>query len=808
MSLEACEVMESKTPQHSSPSEEVENRRLANSMAIIRVYNYYRVLLSFALLLLFLQVPHQKLVGTEYPDVFQTVILGYIGFNILCSLLALILNEKIVTRFEVVFGTLAIDVLLLCLLMYSSGGIESGLGNFLMFPAAFAGVLLLGKSSAVVPAIAVLLAFYGESNFMARQGDLDEEVMFLVGLLGIVLFSINLFFQYLAIQLCRRETEITTLENLNEMRNIAEKTRRKLEDSNAKFELLLNSAGEGVLGVSLDGTITFANPKASEMLKMPVESLCGVNIRRFVRADDDSVGLKSSFQASDVLHQLEVEAQTQATSWVDSGDRAIVVSYTCEAIPGSDGNPSGAVVVFQDVTERQRMEEKMNYLANYDSLTGLVNRGFYQVTIEQAISRCKRNSENLAVLLLDLDHFKCINDQYGHDVGDGLLVEVARRMKGCVRTGDVVARLGGDEFAVVLFGFGQAENLSIVAQNLVDQVSKPYNISNHALRISTSIGIATLEGKDMLSGELLKSADLALYSAKADGRNTYRFFALEMEEEAKVNQRIQVALKNAVDQNEFKLLYQPIFSLEDLSVHHSEALIRWEPRDEDPISPDVFIPIAEETHQIKDVTDWVLRRAIEQLETWRNHYGRCPRIAINVSSRLLASDEFRKKLCQYLECYDIPVDAIELELTETGVMSDPDTVFSELVTLHKYGFKIAIDDFGTGYSSLDYLRRLPIDLVKIDKCFVQGIGVDRADEEIIRVIIAVARSMQLKVVAEGIETEEQLKFLKDLNCDLGQGYLFSRPVDALTVSEVLFPESRDDKVAYLADRQPLASSML
>lgn len=765
--------------------DELEQKLQHNTTLILRVFNYYRVLLSFALLLLFVQVPDQQFVGKSAPDMFQPAILAYIGTNIVASLLSLVLRESIVARKDFIYTVLVVDIILLTLLMFSSGGVSSGLGNFLMFPVAFAGVLARGRFSVAIAAIAVILAFYAETNLMLLHGGIRNEPLFQVGLLGIALFAVNIFFQYLSVQLRRKEAEVTTLARLNEVRLIAEDTRNQLDKSNARLEVLLHSAGDGILGLSMDGAITFANPKASELLRCSQQDLVGRSIDDFAFADEEEEG-EAQFQGYNLLHRLDVRSHSISESWSwkrDDGEQ-FIADYSCEATLDGDGSPSGAVVIFQDATPRREMEEKLNYLANFDSLTDLMNRGYLQTSLDQSIARCNRSGANLAVLMLDLDHFKYINDQYGHDYGDELLICVAKRMKSCIRQGDTAARLGGDEFAIVLLEFSSPANVGQVARNLVEEISRPYNVKGTDLTVSASIGIAMLNGPDMTSTDLMKNADIAMYVAKSEGRNTWRFFASKMQDDAEAAQRIQSALSTALEHEEFFLEYQPVITLKDRSVHYAEAKIRWCPDGEEPIAREIFIPVAEETGKIYEIGRWALLNLFTQLSDWKTRMGKCPRVAINVSVRQLDNTDFREQLQKYLEQYEISPDLVEIELSETGVMGDPEIVLEELQALRELGIRISVDNFGIGFSSLDYLRRLPIDQIKIDKSFTQRIGDSEHDREIIRVIIAIARTLGLTVVAEGIETAEQVDFLAENDCQFGQGVFFSTPLDADTMTGV------------------------
>lgn len=783
--------------QQNVPLEECERLRQQSATAILRVFNYYRVGLAFALLLIFIQLQDQQFVGALFPDLFRAGVLAYTGLNVFISLLTLLMNQSQVARKPYLCAVLSLDVMLLCLLMYASGGVSSGLGNFLIFPVAFAGVLIYGRFSMVFAAVSILLVFYLESHLMMRSGEVDEHTLFRAGLLGIALFAVNLLFQHISRRLRRREAEVTTLQHLDQMRSLAEITQQELEQSNALFEVLLNSAGQGVLGLDLTGRITFANPKAAEILVH--EKLTGLHITDVALLDDES---GSSFQTSNVLHSLDIASQAVNTTtyWMSGNAKKFPVDYSCEATYDKQGELTGAVVIFQDVTERHNAENELHRLANFDPLTGLANRTLFQQDLETGVRKASNEGTSFAVLLLDLDHFKCVNDQLGHDYGDELLIAASKRMRNCIREGDTVARLGGDEFAILVSGFASKDNLSIIAQNLVDQVSRPYGIFEQQVRISTSIGIAVFGEHQHEVDKMLKCADIALYAAKADGRSCFHYHSLEMHEEAEASRRIQLALQNAIEQEDFQVHFQPIVALDDHSLHHCEALIRWQPRGEDPISPDIFIPIAEDTGKIGQIGLWVFRKVLVQLTEWHARHGVMPKVAVNVSTKQLATSFFRENVASLMQKYEVPAEHIEIELTETGSMDNPDFVVAELSALKEMGFTICADDFGTGHSSLDYLRLLPIDQLKIDKCFIRGIGVSRQDEEIVKVVLAIAKVMDLTVVAEGIENEMQIDFLKRLGCDLGQGYLFARPVDAIAMDQYLhggplFP--RAGKVSYL-----------
>ena len=381
-----------------------------------------------------------------------------------------------------------------------------------------------------------------------------------------------------------------------------------------------------------------------------------------------------------------------------------------------------------------------------------------------------------------------INEQAGQHVGDEILRVMATRLSKSVRPGDLVARLGGDQFAVMLVDLDVAENAALAAEKIIHEIAEPLNLAKGPTSVSTSIGIAVTGENASAPDQLMAAAASAVENAKLQGRNQYCFFEPQMQHKAEEKKRIQMLLRGAIEKNEFKLVYQPIVDIKKGKIASSEALIRWFPTGVEPIRPDIFIPIAEESGQINHIGSWVLETVSRQAQAWTEHFGESPSIAINVSSKQLKNDEFRKQFSQMLVTYNIPVHKVELELTETGVMDDPETCMAELGKLKELGVSISIDDFGTGYSSLDYLRRLPLDILKIDQSFTRGIGESENDEEIVRVMIRMAHAMGLKVICEGVETVVHLRFLQAHDCDYVQGYLFSRPQEPEEITRMILGE--------------------
>ena len=541
-----------------------------------------------------------------------------------------------------------------------------------------------------------------------------------------------------------------------------------LRYSKQQFEILLNSAGEGIIGVNLSGQINFANPQACQLLEIKHDDILQRSIESFFTEDGNQGYL---------LHQQG--SNEKSSYWLTGQHNKIYVAFSFCHTSDADGCTIGAVVMFQDISERKKLEDKLVQLANYDQLTKLANRGHFHMSLTEGIERQKRLPQTLAVLYLDLDHFKYINDSLGHDAGDRVLVNAAEKIKGNVRTGDLVARLGGDEFAIVLYDINKPEDASNVATKIIKVLQQPLIVNNSPVSISFSIGIAILSDELNSHDTLVKAADTAMYAAKAEGRNTFKHFIESMQAATEHKQGIQSMLQRAISDNEFSLLYQPKVCMTKKKMICCEALLRWHPSNSEEISPMHFIPIAEDSGQIVDIGEWVLAAACRQISQWLNlsDYNQFV-VSINVSIGQLGKGSFYQQLKLALSENAIPASSLEIEITETGVMDKLDDVIAELQQIQALGVKIALDDFGTGSSSLELLRKLPLDSLKIDKSFVQDIGHDKKDEEIIRVILAVAKTLNLVVVAEGVETYEQLLFLAEGNCELIQGYYFSKPVSA------------------------------
>jgi diguanylate cyclase (GGDEF)-like protein/PAS domain S-box-containing protein len=441
------------------------------------------------------------------------------------------------------------------------------------------------------------------------------------------------------------------------------------------------------------------------------------------------------------------------------------------------GQVSEYVAIFSDISKIKEDEEKIQRLAHYDSLTNLVNRQLMMDRLDHAISSANRSKAPVSLLFIDLDHFKNVNDTLGHHIGDELLVDVANRMSGLLRVEDTLARQGGDEFIVVLPGVGEA-GASHVAEKILNEVSKRIKIGAYELFITPSIGVAVYpqDGEDVAS--LLKNADAAMYQAKDDGRNTYRFFTHTMQQRASRLMLIENALRTALSRNELSLNYQPQVCTKTGRIVGAEALLRWTHPEIGVISPIEFIAVAEQSGQILALSQWVLRTALQYLKSLLDQ-GHAPFImAVNLSAVDFQQIDLPEKVMKVIEEINVSPENLALELTESVAMANAEMAIEMMSKLTAKGIKIAIDDFGTGYSSLSYLKRLNASKVKIDQSFVRGLTNNDEDKAIVKAIISLASSLGLKTIAEGVETEGQLAFLKDEGCDQIQGYYFSKPLSA------------------------------
>ena len=560
-----------------------------------------------------------------------------------------------------------------------------------------------------------------------------------------------------------------------------QENRERLRQAAAVFDC----TREGVLVTDAKGLIVHVNRAFVEITGYRREDVMGQQPSLFKSGRHSSGFYQQMFQA------LGRTGEWSGEIWNRRKSGEIYPQWqTIRAVQDDLGHVSHYVAVFSDISAIKHSEHELAHLAHHDPLTDLPNRLLFTDRAEQALASAQVHKRGCALLLLDLDHFKIINDSLGHNVGDQLLKLVGERLKALFGPGVTLARLGGDEFAVLAESCPQVVQAAGLAQRMLDAMKQPFIFDGHQLFISASVGISLFPSDALSSEQLLRNADSALFKAKSVGREGYALYTEELTAHAQNRVEIASELRRALDQHELRVYYQPVHDLQDSRLIGVEALVRWEHPERGLVPPGDFIPIAERTGLIADIDAWVLDQACRQMCQWLADGVPLNFIAVNVSSRLFARRELYDQVAQVLHDTGLDPAFLELEVTESAVMDDPEAALEQLHRLRELGLRLAIDDFGTGYSSLLRLKRLPVQKLKIDQGFVAGLPWDEDDAAIVRVVIALAKSMGMQVHAEGIEQVEQARFLLEHECDLGQGYWFGRPVLASEIDWARAPTIR------------------
>jgi len=565
-------------------------------------------------------------------------------------------------------------------------------------------------------------------------------------------------------------------------RVVAERT-SELSATNARLKLLaaaLEAAANSITVTDAKGNIVWTNPAFSALYGYSAEEVMGKNCS-LLRSDvQDARFYKEMWDVISSGRTWRGEIVNRRK------DGALIPEeMTITPVESQPGTITHFIAIKQDISERKLAQQRVNYLAYYDALTGLPNRMLLREHLNTAVAAARRRGRGVALLFLDLDRFKIINDSLGHSFGDLLLRQVASRLKNEIRQEDTVARVGGDEFLILLNNVENFAEVEVIATRIVKSVMGEFVIQGRTVSVTCSLGISVFPEHGEDAEALIKNADMAMYSAKEQGSNTFCFFTDEMNMALMERLNLENGLRSAIDKGELFLVYQPQINIANGSVIGMEALIRWQSREWGLVMPDRFIRVAENSGLIVPIGEWVLRTACRQMKQWQDNGLLLAPIAVNVSAVQFRQEGFRELIKQVLDETGLDPQYLELELTESLLLSNEDVMFEVLNGLKSMGLKLAIDDFGTGYSSLSYLRQFPVTKLKIDRSFIREVELNLDDAAITAAIISMAKVLDLKVIAEGIENEAQLLFLMKHECDEGQGYFFSRPLNVQAVESFL-----------------------
>src|SRR5882757_3807925 len=571
------------------------------------------------------------------------------------------------------------------------------------------------------------------------------------------------------------------ISQLSHAQRQLEGSQRELREQKTRLDSALNNMGEGLCMFDAEKRLVVCNDRYAKMYRLPAELLSAGTPHQEIIKHRITTGIlkgpTSDHAADQLISVLGALPADAASSRIDELADGRLICVTRQPMAGG-----GWVATHLDVTEQRRSEAKITYMAQHDALTDLPNRALLRERLEHALARTSRGGPNLAVLMLDLDRFKEVNDTLGHPAGDTLLQAVAARLRECVREATFIARLGGDECAVIEYVTNPATDAAALAERIRMALCEPFDLGDHQVTTATSIGIAIAPGDGNDSEKILKSADLALYSAKAGGGGTFRFFEPKLDQLMHARRNLERDLRNALVSGEFELHYQPFVDVRSGEIQGCEALLRWHHPERGLVMPAEFIPLAEETGLIVPIGEWVLRTACAEAAKWPGHL----KIAVNLSPAQFRSKKLVPVVIDALAASGLSPQRLELEVTETVIMHDSEAVFAALGQLHKLGVRIALDDFGTGYSSLSFLQKFPFDKIKIDRSFVNELSGENDESRLIaRAVVRFAVSLGKTTTAEGVETREQLDALRAEACVEMQGYYFSRPIRGCDVAQIL-----------------------
>jgi diguanylate cyclase (GGDEF)-like protein/PAS domain S-box-containing protein len=561
--------------------------------------------------------------------------------------------------------------------------------------------------------------------------------------------------------------------------------RRKAEQSLQMLSMAVEQSPASVVIADRNSNIEYVNPKFLQVTGYSLDEVIGRNpsvLNSGLTPKETYRSLWETLSAGDEWRgEFHNRRKNGETYWEYA---------SISPIRAQDGSVTHYLAVKEDITLRKDYESRLLHQANYDSLTGLANRLLARDRLDQAIERARRDGTVVGLLFIDLDHFKKVNDTLGHAAGDELLIETARRLQGCIRgqdtmarAGDIeeyntIARLGGDEFTVILESLRTPLDAENVAERIINACTRPFRVNDQELFLSASIGITVFPDDSGDPEILMRNADAAMYQAKEEGRGTFRFFRSEINDAAQARLVLENELRQGFTSGELELHFQPLFNSMSNTLLGAEALLRWRSPIRGLVAPDKFIPLAEDTGLIIPIGEWVLRTACEQAALWLHRYVRPIYVSVNVATQQFQQSNLPELVASILRDTSLPPECLKLEITETVLLQETEKTKSTIQAIHDMGVRFSIDDFGTGYSSLSYLRVFPFETLKIDRSFIRNVTTNKNDANLVESIIAMALNMNLKVIAEGIETDEQLDFIKRAGCDAAQGFGLGRPIPA------------------------------
>ncbi|WP_139206620.1 MULTISPECIES: DUF4084 domain-containing protein [unclassified Bacillus (in: firmicutes)] len=765
----------------------MESKRLEIARFLIDVSILMVVAATFSMQFLIKPI----LADTNVPNLFLIVSLGYPVGDLMLLLSALTISHlwkdvKLKIGFIFIFAGLLVLILADSIYSYLVA-INSYVSGSFIDPLYALGLLLIGYAGVFYPVIGKKIVATQEFDNL-KSSSIYRQMFPYISVLILFLF---LFFYKsddrtlnigsgIAILLIIYRQLAMIMENRLLLKGFHERT-LELAINKQRYKSLFEYHPDGVFSINLEGVFVTANDACSGIIGYTKEELIGKSAFSFI-SERNRPKMTNYF-----LKAKEGTPQNFELSIKNRAGKELFVAFTVVPII-IDNSIAGIFGIAKDITENKNNEEKISYMAYHDLLTNLPNRRLFERILNQSILDAKRSGSMLAIMFIDLDRFKYVNDTFGHNAGDQLLLQVAQRLEGCLRSNDVVARQGGDEFTLLAKGIKEIEDAGLIAEKILESLNEAFYIDGREIRCTPSIGISIYHRDGNTTADLMKAADRAMYKAKENGKNGYFIYTSDITEQPSRKILLETALHKAIDNNELSLHYQPQVNAETGEISGVEALVRWNHPEMGFIPVSEFIPIAEETGLIVPIGEWIIRKACEQAQKW-NEVGFPLKLAVNVSPRQFHQKDFVDMLSKILIETGMSFKQLDLEITEGIAMGDHHIITTKLLELRNLNIQVSVDDFGTGYSSLAYLTNFPIETLKIAREFVEKIGIDKGNEAIIASIITMANNLGLKVIAEGVETEEQSNFLQALGCKQMQGYYYSKPLPAREFEKLLKTES-------------------